>query len=63
MNKLLLVIVFLFCSSESFSQGAQFNHKKYWYRRWRLKNYFLVMGDGPGMSLPFEVRNTMLKNK
>lgn len=30
---------------------------KYWYYRWRLRNDFMVMGNGPGQSLVAEVRN------
>lgn len=31
--------------------------KKYWYLRWRLKNYFMVVGDCYGCSLPASIRN------
>ncbi|WP_343636322.1 T9SS type A sorting domain-containing protein [Fluviicola sp.] len=30
---------------------------KYWFYRWRLRNDFMVMGEGPGQSLVADVRN------
>lgn len=38
------------------SQTPEFNLKKYWYLRWRLKNYFMVVGEGPGKSIPAGIR-------
>ncbi len=32
-------------------------HVKYWFYRWRLRNDFMVMGEGPGQSLVAESRN------
>ena len=32
-------------------------HAKYWFYRWRLRNDFMVMGEGPGQSLVAEQRN------
>ncbi|WP_341907599.1 T9SS type A sorting domain-containing protein [Fluviicola taffensis] len=32
-------------------------HAKYWFYRWRLRNDFMVMGEGPGQSLVAESRN------
>jgi hypothetical protein len=44
------------------AQNAEFNHKKYWYLKWRLKNYFMVEGEGYGKILPMGIRNTNLFN-
>ncbi len=57
---LLGVMVFtLFTPTESFAQMPNMNgwHAKYWFYRWRLRNDFMVMGEGPGQSLVAESRN------
>jgi hypothetical protein len=57
---LLGVMVFtLFTPTESFSQMPNMNgwHAKYWFYRWRLRNDFMVMGEGEGKSLVAESRN------
>ncbi|MNJ84748.1 hypothetical protein D3C87_22070 [compost metagenome] len=45
----------------SFAQSTNPNmhgwHAKYWFYRWRLRNDFMVMGEGDGQSLVAEVRN------
>ncbi len=45
----------------SFAQSTNPNmhgwHAKYWFYRWRLRNDFMVMGEGPGQSLVAESRN------
>ncbi len=38
-------------------QNNQINLEKYWHYRYRLVNYFMVVGEGQGMSLPAYVRN------
>lgn len=39
------------------AQNAELNLHKYWYLRWRLVNYFMVVGEGPGKSLPAGIRH------
>lgn len=39
------------------AQSNQTNLDKYWHYRYRLVNYFMVVGDGQGESLPADVRN------
>lgn len=51
-----LVIGFTTISLSLSTQNADFNLKKYWYLRWRLTNYFMVVGEGPGKSLPAGIR-------
>ncbi len=34
------------------------NLEKYWHYRYRLVNYYMVVGEGSGMSLPADIRNT-----
>lgn len=45
----------------SFGQSSNPNmngwHAKYWFYRWRLRNDFMVMGEGPGQSLVADARN------
>lgn len=55
---LLLVCVFLFPFSDSFSQQSRSNHEKYWYIRNKLKNKFVRIGDQEGESLPGGIRRT-----
>lgn len=38
-------------------QNNQINLEKYWHYRYRLVNYFMVVGEGNGKSLPTAVRN------
>lgn len=57
----LLCFLFLF-SVSAFTQTAEFNLKKYWYLKWRLKNYFMVEGEGYGKTLPMGIRNTYVDN-
>lgn len=39
------------------AQDELTNLDKYWHYRYRLVNYFMVVGDGPGMSIPADIRN------
>jgi len=39
------------------SQTNEQNLEKYWHYRYRLTNYFMVVGDGAGESLPADIRN------
>lgn len=49
----------LIAPTTSFSQMPNMHgwHAKYWFYRWRLRNDFMVMGEGPGQSLVAESRN------
>jgi hypothetical protein len=38
------------------SQTSTDNHRKYWYYKTRLNNDFVLVGTGPGKSLPFSTR-------
>lgn len=56
------VILFsLIAPTTGFGQSTNPNmhgwHAKYWFYRWRLRNDFMVMGEGPGQSLVAESRN------
>ncbi|MBI3500620.1 MAG: T9SS type A sorting domain-containing protein [Bacteroidetes bacterium] len=59
--KKITTAIFLSCIFLSdvflYAQGNQMNLQKYWHYRYRLKNYFMVMGDGSGESLPATIRN------
>lgn len=56
-NKILYcLLMFMAPSLFVHGQGSEFNLKKYWYLRWRLSNYFMVVGEGPGKSLPAGIR-------
>lgn len=66
MRKLVLVLLgVILCSfftpTAGFGQSTNPNmhgwHAKYWFYRWRLRNDFMVMGEGPGQSLIAESRN------
>lgn len=60
MKKFILTITFVLQISSYFfvlAQDPLTNLKKYWHYRYRLVNYFMVIGDGPGKSLPAGVRN------
>lgn len=54
-NKYLCFLI-MFITLTTVAQDANFNLKKYWYLRWRLKNYFMVIGEGSGKSLPAGIR-------
>ena len=54
------VILFsLVAPTISFTQNPNMNgwHAKYWFYRWRLRNDFMVMGEGDGQSLVADTRN------
>ncbi len=56
------VILFsLIAPTISFGQSTSPNmqgwHAKYWFYRWRLRNDFMVMGEGDGQSLVADTRN------
>jgi hypothetical protein len=54
----ILYTVAIFLNSvELYAQSSQKNLEKYWYYRYRLKNYFMVVGPSEGMSLPAHARN------
>lgn len=55
-NKYLCFLI-MFITLTTVAQDANFNLKKYWYLRWRLKNYFMVEGEGYGKTLPIGIRN------
>jgi hypothetical protein len=52
-----LAIVFLLIFFKSQSQDNATNLRKYWHYRYRLVNYFMVVGPEPGESLPADIRN------
>jgi hypothetical protein len=54
-----VILLTVFTPETSFSQMPNMNgwHAKYWFYRWRLRNDFMVMGEGPGQSLVAESRN------
>lgn len=56
MKKTLMLLV-IFGSLNSHAQGDLVNLQKYWHYRHRLVNYFMVVGEGPGKSLPADIRN------
>ncbi len=60
----ILYCLLLFTAPSLFvqGQGSEFNLKKYWYLRWRLTNYFMVVGEGPGKSLPAGIRRAWGKD-
>lgn len=66
MRKLILtflgaVLFSIIAPTISFGQTTNPNmhgwHAKYWFYRWRLRNDFMVMGEGPGQSLVADTRN------
>lgn len=58
-TKLFLLLLFLFGKQEMvISQEMNGNLAKYWFYRWRLRNDFMVMGEGPGKSMVAEQRNS-----
>jgi hypothetical protein len=58
MKKAILFFLFLFISEFNFAQDELVNLQKYWHYRYRLTHYYMVVGEGPGMSLPADIRNT-----
>ncbi len=54
-----VVIFSIFPIKISFAQSPNMNGllAKYWFYRWRLRNDFMVMGEGPGQSLVADTRN------
>lgn len=56
MNRIIIILFFIFCHLEVFSQSPVENHGKYWYYRYRLNNNFVKIGDCDGCSLPAESR-------
>ena len=57
MKKIIIVLLLFAFVSPVFAQTEELNLQKYWYYRYRLKQYFMVDGDGPGMSIPAKGRN------
>lgn len=57
MKKTISIFLFIFLNIFTNAQDEQTNLQKYWHYRYRLVNYFMVVGDGPGMSLPADIRN------
>ncbi|MES2587595.1 MAG: hypothetical protein V4622_01365 [Bacteroidota bacterium] len=55
--KKLIFAAFLFVSFASLTQSSKENMEKYWNLRWRLKNYFMVVGPDYGEGYPAGVRN------
>jgi hypothetical protein len=51
--------LFFGTSIDQLAQNSDINLQKYWYYRWRLRNNFLVVGDGQGCSLPAQQRYYM----
>jgi hypothetical protein len=54
---IIIVIVFLAGSSSLLAQNEETNLQKYWHYRHRLVNYYMVVGQGNGKSLPADIRN------
>ena len=52
MKKLILFLLIVFARSYMQGQDELTNLQKYWHYRYRLVNYFMVVGEGSGMSLP-----------
>lgn len=50
--KKVILSLFLLINGISIAQNADFNMQKYWYLRWRLKNYFMVVGPNYGEGYP-----------
>ena len=48
-------------SSDLLSQGHAQNLQKYWNYRERLRSEFMITGDGAGMAMPAERRDTTAK--
>ena len=51
MKKLILFLI-IFISTNLLAQLEDLNLQKYWYLRWRLKNYFMVIGPNYGEGYP-----------
>ena len=56
MRKIIYIFLLIFCVGNINAQPTiqqQFeNLQKYWYYRFRLKNDFVYVGEGQGMSIP-----------
>lgn len=61
MKKLILFLI-LFSSIKLSAQTPDFNLQKYWYLRWRLKNYFMVVGPNYGEGYPSGHRGFYVEN-
>ena len=59
LKRLKVVLVFLLTQmSQLFAQNLEANLEKYWSYRDRLTTEFMVVGDGQGMSMPAERKDT-----
>lgn len=58
MKKLILSLLLIGAAGQSFAQNQNMSGdlSKYWYYRWRMRNDFMVMGEGPGKSIVAEQR-------
>lgn len=56
MRKLVLIVLLL-QSLHAVAQTPDMNMQKYWYLRWRLRNYFMVVGPNYGEGFPAGIRN------
>jgi|GEM_PF-1493855 len=56
MKKLLFILLSIFIQIICFSQDYNALNSKYWYYRSRLRNDFMLVGSGPGCSIPMEER-------
>jgi len=64
MKRLILMLLLLGANGWSLAQTQNMSGDltKYWYYRWRLRNDFMVMGEGPGKSLVAEQRISENRN-
>jgi hypothetical protein len=60
---ILLILSIISIILEANAQNVDFNQQKYWYLRWRLKNYFMVVGPNYGQSIPAGIRNRFVGDK
>jgi hypothetical protein len=58
MKKKIIFFLLFLQGLSGYSQDELTNLQKYWHYRFKLVNYYMVVGDGPGMSLPADIRNT-----
>jgi hypothetical protein len=58
MKNLILLLLLIGAGGQSFAQNQNMSGDltKYWYYRWRMRNDFMVMGEGPGKSIVAEQR-------
>lgn len=56
-KNLLITVISIFLSILSNAQSDAENLTKYWHYRYRLDNYFMVVGEKSGMSMPADIRN------